>query len=151
MVTLLEKLKDGHTASRRLRNNVLTNLLGTIIAECDTIAKSGKAVRVLTDVDVVTVIQKSRKNMLSTIEMIANISERTAQKTQLLQEREYLEEYLPQQLTKEEIEQISIEQEILNQNFGQIMGYLKKNYAGRYDPNHAKDIIREVVCVEKSA
>ena len=144
MQSLLEKLKDGHTASRRARNSVLTNLLGTVISECDTLAKSGKSIRVLTDDDVVTVIQKSRKNMLATIEMIADKPERAAQKTQLLQEREYLEAYL----TKEEIEKIAIEQEVLNQNFGQIMGYLKKNYAGRYDPSFAKDVIREVIAVQ---
>ena len=63
----------------------------------------------------------------------------------LEQERDYLDKYLPTQLSRDEIEKIAIEQEVLGQNFGQIMGFLKKTYAGKYDPQFASQIIKEVI------
>lgn len=146
--SLLDRVREDHIASRRNRNVVLSNLLGTIISECDTIAKSGKAARELTDDEVLAIIQKTRKKMLETIVIIAEIPERAEQKTKLLQEREYLEVYLPQMLTNEELAAIVIQREILNENLGQIMGYLKKNYAGRYDAKEAHAYIKEMICSE---
>ena len=145
---LLEKLREDRDNSRRSKNQILTNLLGTVIAECETLAKAGKTVRALTNDEIISIIQKTRKKMFETIELISQIPERAEQKTKLLQERELLEVYLPTQLTTEELEKIAIQQEVLDQNLGQIMSFLKKNYAGRYDPKEANAIIREVVACD---
>ena len=147
--SLLETIREDHTNCLRNKNIVLRSLLGTVISDCEALSKSGKIAHALSDDEVVVVIQKTRKSMMQTIEIIATMEDRAEQKAKLHKEREYLEVYLPQALTKEELAQIAIQRETLNENLSQIMTHLKKNYAGRYDAREAHDIIKEVVASEK--
>jgi uncharacterized protein YqeY len=145
MSEMLDTLKKDKMETLRSKNVIARNILGTVIAECDTLSKNGEK---MDDAKVLSIIQKTRKKLHETIQLISNMPDRAESKLQLLKEVSVLDAYMPAQLSKDEIEQIAIGQDSLNQSFGQIMSYFKKNYAGRYDPKETSSTIKEIIGFE---
>lgn len=129
---LIEKLKEDHMVSRRSKNTVLSNLLGTVLAECQKAEKNGKTERVLTDGEVLAIIQATKKKVVETISLISGYPDRKEQLLKMEQERDFLDVYIPSQLTEDEIKNIALNKDN-GTNMGQIMAFLKTNHAGKYD------------------
>jgi uncharacterized protein YqeY len=142
---LLEKIRSDWMEARKKHDAVVANLLGTVIGECDTAAKSGKTEHVLTEADVIKIVQSMRNRISETISLIVNRPERAPDLAKWRIELEQISTYLPQQLSNEALTEIAIGQHSLGLNLGQIMTYLKANHPGRYDAKLALDIVKEII------
>ena len=141
---LIEKLKEDHMAARRSKNIVLSNLLGTVLADCQKAEKSGKTEHVLSDSEVLAIVQSTRKKVVETISLISNNPERKDQLLKMEQERDFLDVYIPTQLTDDEIKIIANEQKNNGLNMGQMMAYMKANHNGKYDPKSVSILLKTI-------
>jgi len=145
-MTLLTDIKKDQLQARKDKNVVKTATLTTLISEAAMVGKNDGA-RETTDNEVVAVIQKFIKNndeliKVSDSESPANIAAKN--------ENLVLSEYLPKQLTEEEILNIAQQcietlDEISPRAMGTIMKTLKEKHAGQYDGNLASKLIKELL------
>lgn len=125
MVTL-KKLKELKQIKRD--NKVIYNLLNTIIGECEQISKDPSCSQVM---DIIQKMYKDNKQTISECSV-----DRVDQLNTLNEENAFLESYLPQPLTKEEL--------TAGNNMSKIMKYLSEEYKGRYDGKVAVEIIKSL-------
>lgn len=133
MVTL-KKLKELKQNFRE--DKIIYNLLNTIIGECEQVGRE------LTSNKVVEIMQKMHKDNKQTMEECP--VDRVDQLSILQKENDFLETYLPQQLTRDELVAIIGSQLSLGQNMPKIMKYLSEEYKGRYDGKIAIEIIKSL-------
>lgn len=156
-MTLLEQVKADQLVARKsavknrndpvilAKETIVSNVLGTVLSGCEALSMKSKDGRVvLSDSDVVGVIQIIAKGVAETITLIANNADRADELAKLQQEKATLSAYLPQQLTTEELTAVAVHQHSLGLNLGQIMAHLKAEYAGKYDAKAASGIVRGV-------
>lgn len=103
----------------------------------------------LTDTDVLSLIQKLIKQNKDAIQMFSNGGRQDlVEKNEM--EISILEEFLPKQLTNDEIDNV-IKQEIENNSYssmkdmGKLMGYFKNNYSGQCDMGYVSKKIKEML------
>ncbi len=144
MNSLLERIKSEHLHARKERNTVISNLLGTVIAECDTKAKQEKVAKILSENEILDVVKSFSKKLSETMALLVDKPDRTSDLLRCETELNYLKTFLPQQLTETELTEIAVRQHSLGLNVGQVMGHLKIHYAGRYDAKQAITIVREI-------
>lgn len=105
----------------------------------------------LTDADVLSLIQKLIKQNKDAIQMFADggrqdLVERNEREISIL------EEFLPKQLSNDEIDNV-IKQEIEKNGYnsmkdmGKLMGYFKSNYSGQVDMGYVSKRIKEMLNV----
>lgn len=101
----------------------------------------------LTDADVLSLIQKLIKQNKDAIQMFADGGRQDlVEKNEM--EISILEEFLPKQLSNDEIDNI-IQQEIEKNGYnsikdmGKLMGYFKSNYSGQVDMGYVSKQIKE--------
>ena len=101
----------------------------------------------LTDGDILSIVQKLIKQNKDAIQMFINGGRQDlVEKNEL--EIKILEEFLPTQLSNDEIDNI-IKQEIEKNGYnsmkdmGKLMGYFKSNYSGQVDMGYEKKKIRK--------
>lgn len=133
MVTL-KKLKELKQIKRD--NKVIYNLLNTIIGECEQISKDPSCSQVM---DVIQKMYKDNKQTISECSV-----DRVDQLNTLNEENAFLESYLPQPLTKEELTALIGSQLTAGNNMSKIMKYLSEEYKGRYDGKVAVEIIKSL-------
>lgn len=136
---LISVIKSHQLEARKLRNELEANLLTTLIGEADTIAKNSGQV-MIGNPELEALIRKFLKGINFVLESPA--SEETKSKAQ--REKEILEAYLPQQLTKEEIAKIISDRIFNGDNKGKAMLYLKDNHKGQYDGKMASDVYEQL-------
>lgn len=132
---LIETIRKDMQDAKKARETLKANLLSTLYAEIFTQSKSGKE---MTEDDELKVIRKFLKNIDETL--VLDIKEDVKQK--LSEEKKILESYLPQQLSKDEIEKIVSEQVSQDKTIKDIMPFFKENYAGRYVGKTVSEIIK---------
>lgn len=101
----------------------------------------------LTDADVLKIIQKQVKQRTEA-EEIYRQANRNELADKEMNERLILEDYLPKQLTNEQLVNVikSIAEEVNAtsiKDMGKVMGMLNKNYSGQFDGKTASTIVRE--------
>lgn len=105
----------------------------------------------LTDADVLSLIQKLIKQNKDAIQMFAD-GGRQDLVVRNEMEISILEEFLPKQLSNDEIDNI-IKQEIEKNGYnsmkdmGKLMGYFKSNYSGQVDMGYVSKKIKEILNV----
>lgn len=105
----------------------------------------------LTDADVLSLIQKLIKQNKDAIQMFADGGRQDLVKRNEM-EISILEEFLPKQLSNDEIDNI-IKQEIEKNGYnsmkdmGKLMGYFKSNYSGQVDMGYVSKRIKEMLNV----
>lgn len=127
----LQRLKDIRKENRE--DQIIYNLLGTIIGECEQLSKNPSHNEIL------TVIQKMFKDNTETIK----VCNREDMRADLDRENGFLSRFLPQVLTESELEIIITSQVALGQKLSGIMKYLSENYKGRYDGKLAVKLCNE--------
>ena len=132
---LIEKIRHDMQEAKKNKEVLKANLLSTLYAEIFTLSKSGKE---LTEDDEIKIIKKFIKNIDETLSL--EITDE--QKSKLNSEKEILEIYLPNQLSKEETEKIVDEMLLQGKVMKDIMAFFKENYTGRYDGRTVSEIIR---------
>lgn len=141
--SLLEQIRADQLVARKARDTVIADLLGTVLGECETRAKNIRPTRALTDGEVLLAIQRTVRSLGETYTLIKDTPDRADQALRLRKERAYLERYLPQPLTDQELEEIAIRLNAI-MDMKHIMENLRREYAGRYDPQRAAEIVRMV-------
>lgn len=140
-MTVLQKIKTDQLQARKAKNTSTSQLLTTLLGECETLSKSkGKE---LSDSEVFAVVEKFVKNNLQTIKAIGPHNEKY---DVLSDENEILASYLPSQLTEDELK-VEIQKFVdanENSNVGSVMKYLKENFPNRYDGKLASSLAKEM-------
>ncbi len=104
---------------------------------------SGTKDQPLSDEDAISLLQKEAKKRQESADLYAGGGE-TERSNQELKEKKYIEEYLPEKLSNEELE--SIIQEVMTAspegNMGQIIGEVKSRTAGKADGSDIARIVK---------
>lgn len=138
MEGLKAKVSADYLDAFKNRNTIKKNLLGVIKGEIQTKEKLSGASE-LSDADVLSIINKSYKNITETLSKIGENAE-------LQEEAKVLEAYLPKQMSIEEISAALVE--IVNEtgatsakDTGKIMGVFNKKFPGQFN---GKDVSASV-------
>jgi uncharacterized protein YqeY len=133
---LIETLKTQRIQAMKDKQIVAKNLLTTLLGELE-----GKAKRDNIDINDEMVVQTCKKFIASNEEVIAQTTS-TEAATKLKEENVILNNYLPKQLTEEQIG--SIIKSSGATNVGDAMKFLKEQYAGQYDSRLAVSVYKEM-------
>lgn len=141
-MSTFEQLKQSLIAARKQRNTELITILSTIIAECAAIGKNGGN-RLPTQAEVIAVIRKSLNNIELTRKVTNDVNFASF-------EYATLSEYLPQQLTEQQL--VTIVQSLIDTYrlnnpantplVGFVMTEMKSMYPGRYDPRNVTNVLK---------
>lgn len=146
-MTLKQQLQDDLKSAMRERDDVRKRTLRMALTEIR--IKEVEVRGELTDADVLAVLQKEAKQRRETLAELDQVDrpELTASEQA---ELEILEEYLPQQLSREEIEDLA-RQIIADVNaegprdMGQVMRTLMPQVKGRADGKLVNQVVRELL------
>lgn len=124
----LQRLKDIRKENRE--DQIIYNLLGTIIGECEQLSKNPSHNELL------KVIQKMFKDNSETIK----VCNRADMQAVLDRENGFLARFLPQPMSEMELTAIINSQIQAGDKLPGVMKYLSENYNGRYDGKTAARI-----------
>ena len=134
---MINRLKADRMTARKEGAKIKSNILTTLVGEVETNLKRDPKF------DVIALIKKFVKNNEETIKSLGDIDSNVD--NILKTEIQILSEYLPKQLTVDEIRAIIIDiSKVTDGNIGMIMKHFKENYSGRYDGSVVAKTIREV-------
>lgn len=135
MSKLLDTLKQDRLKYRKLGDKHAAQSLTTLVGELETEAKRGA---LIDDAKVTAAIKK-------TIEGLKEIQGNggPVHDTKVFLEIQFLESYLPKQLTEEQLHNIIT---AMNPNhIGEVMQHLKREYPGQFDGKLASQIAKKVL------
>lgn len=133
-MTLLERIRAKSLAARKAHSPIASFLV-TLLSEASLPGKNAN--RESTDAETQSVIEKFMKNAKANLKLgvFGAGNEITT-----------LEEFIPQQLTEDELRALVTElTDTYDGNIGAIMSHLKEEYSGHYDGKTAASIIKEVL------
>lgn len=131
----LQKLKELKQINRE--NSIIYRLLATIIGECEQISKNPS------NNEIIGILQKLYKDNNTTL--VECPKDRIDQIQQLNMENDFISQYLPVQLTENELSALIGSQMAEGKRLPDIMKYLSANYKGRYDSKKAITIINSLL------
>jgi hypothetical protein len=129
---LIEQLKNDLKQARFNRDMASVTLLSTLLGESEMVGKNKN--RMTTDEEFVAVVKKFLKNIDDTLKY------HPTNESDLVAEKAQLENYLPKQLSKDDI--ILILKTANYQNLGDCMKDMKEKYAGSYDGKIVSEIFK---------
>lgn len=142
-MSLIAQIKQAQLTARKNRDTIRAAVLTTLIGEAEAVGKT-TANRAPTDAEVVAVIKKFLKNISVTVDALL-------QSTPTLDvERATLEQFLPQQLTEEELRNVLSNLIVVHgvdseRKIGTVMRELKQQYEGRYSGQLANTLAKQIV------
>lgn len=131
----IQELKNLRINNRNDR--VIYNLLSTIIGECEQISKDPS------NDQIISIIQKMYKDNNLTLQSLSD--DRKEFIDTLKKENDYLETFLPKQLSEDELFALINSQIQSGSNMPKVMKYLSENYKGRYDGKTAAKICNDIL------
>jgi len=134
-MSLMTQIKDLQIAARK-QGNSAASLYTTLLGEAGMIGKNAGN-RETTDAEVVAVVKKFIKNVDETI---VALTQRNQDTSVFTAERQLLEQFLPQQLTQQTLENLARQ----CSSMPEFMKHLKQNYAGQYDGALAQQVAKTV-------
>jgi uncharacterized protein YqeY len=139
--TFKEALKSAMKAQDKLRLETIRSVLTEIQYE-----EMQKSVEQLGATECLQVVQREVKKRQEAIQFEEQAG-RAEQKAKLQAEIAILEEFLPKQLSGEELEKIivTLKEATPGLALNVVMKHLKDNYAGQYDGKSASEIAKRVV------
>lgn len=143
-MNLWKKIQQDQLASRKERNVLVSNLLGTVLAEILKLSKD-RPNQTVVDGDVVKIIKKFVVTLEENVKLLTNSKNQTnLASTQ--QELQVLKQYLPQELSESELKNL-IETMIKdgNTHMKSIMELLKTNHSGQYDGKLASRLAQSLL------
>jgi hypothetical protein len=146
MSSLKDKLKADLSAAMKNRDEVRTRTIRLALAAISTEEVAGKAARELSDEEIVKVLTKEAKKRREAAEAFANAGRQDRAQAELA-EKAVLEEYLPAQLTDEELNRL-VEEAIAETGaegpraMGQVMKVLNPKVAGRAEGSRVAAAVR---------
>jgi uncharacterized protein YqeY len=152
-MTLIEKVKADQITARKAHDSVKASLLTTLLGEATAIGKNDGN-REVTDAEVVALVKKFMKGV---DEFIIALSKNldpsgVARSDELIKfdnlriERAILEDYLPMQMSAEDVEAaLKVAIGDVGANMGKVMNFMKVNYEGRYDGKMVSTILKTLL------
>lgn len=143
MSDLLNKLKKEQLLARKAKDTLRASLLTTVIGEA---SPSGN--QTVTDENVQEKVGNFYKSLRDNKKIYL---ERNVDTTEVDREMEILLEFMPKQLTEEDLKVVVsefVESNDLpegNKAMGSVMAHLARNYKGQFDGKVAKGIVLEVL------
>ena len=134
-MSLLAEMKADHLEARKERSVAITKILVTVLGEMETVSK--RTGDPITDAIVITKVKKTISNNMDIISLNVESAD------ELVFENKFLSHYLPKQLCKDELKEIL--SEVLFNNIGEGMRYLKANYEGRFNGKDAKEVVLSIL------
>ena len=133
---MITQIKEHQLQARKNKDTLKTNLLTTLLSEIQKKAKD--ECREITTDDCLAIIRKFINN---TNELLAVNNNNEEAK----QELAILTDYLPTQLTNEDLQLIITQfcTDYPNTKIGDIMKYFKENYNGQYNGKELSEIIKK--------
>lgn len=146
-MSLLERIETDRTAARKGSNAPLASFLSFLIAEGRAVGKNAKPPRESEDSEIVGVVRKiiasNEENLRLTDDADTNAK----------WQNKVLNEYLPTQLSDENVETLIREfftkqnrsEPLSQKDMGLVMSMLKEAYPSQYNPKRASEIARKVI------
>ena len=150
MSTLKERLHGDVVIHMKDRNKVALTTVRNVLGEIETREKSGKTPIELDDAQVTGLLQKEAAKRRDTAKIYAEAGEAERAAAEIA-EAKIIEAYLPQALTRDEVEAIVDEaiaalkadgQEPSMRQMGAVMKPVTAKVAGRYDGKTVSEIVR---------
>lgn len=143
---MFEQMKKDNLNARKEKDTTTSNLLSVLIAEIEKGAKDDGN-REVNNKDTLAALKKFSKGAKESITALEKAGRDTSQ---VKQEIEILERYLPKQMSETELRKaIATIVEVLPEKspkmMGKIMGELKAKYEGSYDGKMASQIAKELL------
>lgn len=118
-------IKHERLAARKLRDEVRSSILTVLLGEIET--RESRTRTELSSDEIVSIIRK----LIESCEMTGDYSE-----------VEVLKEFLPAQLTEEELRSVIVK--LGSTNIGEVMKHLKSEYQGKFDGKLAASIFNQI-------
>lgn len=139
MANELKKLEQNTLQARKNREGEKATLLTTVLAQVKTRAIDDGH-RQANDEDVIAVVRQFLKSANENIELAKKNHNDISQ---FENEKNILQNYLPQQMSEDELTQAI--KELGANNIGEAMKGLKEKYHGRYDGKLASQIVKKIL------
>ncbi len=134
-MTLIAQIKEKQINARKSGSKE-ASLLTTLLGEAAAVGKNAGN-RETTDAEVVAVVKKFIKNIDETI---SALSSRNQDSSAFVAEKKVLEEFLPKQLSEDELKKIAAGRS----SMPDFMKYLKEQFNGQYDGKLASSVAKTV-------
>jgi uncharacterized protein YqeY len=152
-MTIKEKIQADFIAAMKAKNEIAKSALSTIKAKI-TEAEKANGNKELSDDEVIKVVNKAIKQREESA-LIYSEAGRPELASKELLELSVLMDYMPTQMTEDEIETavreiiINLSSVVTNRNalIGKTMGVFNKNYQGRADNKLVSEVIKKVAGV----
>lgn len=147
---LVKKIREDMTAAMRERNNLRVQTLRGALAAFtnELVAKGRKPTEELDDKDATAVLKRLGKQRKEAAEQYekggrADLAEKESKELKII------EEYLPQMVSREEIEKVArMKKDELgvtdSSGVGKLTGAVMKEFAGRADGNDVKEVVSSI-------
>lgn len=132
---MIHQIKQDLLQARKSGNSKLIPFLSTLLAEIEKVGKD-LGNRVTSDGEAVKILKKFLNNNLE----FKNLA---GDNPQLVFEREVLLQYIPTQLSEEQMRTLLVANfpEVKKNQKGQVMKWFKENYSNRYDGKMLSTIV----------
>jgi uncharacterized protein len=146
-MSLLEQIKEKQLTARKAQDDIAKSLLTTLVAEA-TVPGKNNGNRESTDEEVIAVIKKFIKGVNETLDALKFSSDGRVLVAH--KEKEILEQFLPAQLTEEQLREIigGIIVGLGEKNpklMGKVLSLVKEKYNGQYDGSIAAKLTKELL------
>jgi len=148
-MTILQNLKSAQLKARKDRDTITASLLTTLIGDAVMVGKNNGN-RDSTDIEVIDTIKKFINNAQLTADALGPSSKNLDAYTAALNEINILREFLPKQLTEDEIH--SIVENIITEikatsikDMGKVMKIIKETHAGTYDGTMVSNLVKQIL------
>jgi uncharacterized protein YqeY len=150
---MLKRIKKNLLQARKAKDKFQAGILGALVSEGAMIGKNDGN-RETTDQEMLKLIQKFKKGVTDTIELIGcdkneiTKNEDPSKCLELFMEVNIYDEYLPKQMDEEEIVKAIghfIGQSEKNANIGSIMKYFRENFNGQFDGKELSKIAKNIL------
>lgn len=138
-------LKDALKSAMKAKDKISLDTIRSVLTEIQ-YEEMQKSIEELGATECLQVVQREVKKRLEAIQFEEQAG-RAEQKAKLQAEIAVLENFLPKQLSSEELEKIIVhlKESTPGLALNLVMKHLKDNYAGQYDGKSASEIAKRVV------
>ena len=145
-MSILNAIREKSIEARKAKDSLASSLLVTLLSEVSIVGKN--AGRETTDAEAIAVVKKFISNNRETMNIVLHTDE--ARANLLAREISILEQFLPKQLTTDELDvearKIVIELNVSTpRDMGTVMKVLKERFEGTYDAKVASDIVKKLL------
>ncbi len=140
---LFDDLNKDYIAAYKARDMVKKDILSSIISKCKYKKVEKDSNGILTDEDVIKIIEKTIKELDEEILSFSNAGDNYIERVNNLKaQKEIINNYMPKQLSEEEIKNLINDLE--DKSLPNVMKYFKTNYQGKCNMGLVSKIAKEI-------